>query len=43
LATLEQQYYEENDLDRRDGELVRRFNDTKAKLELAKKELEELE
>jgi hypothetical protein len=42
LAALEQKYYEENDLDRRDGELVRRFNDTKTKLDAAKKELEGL-
>lgn len=42
LAALEQKYYEENDLDRRDGELVRRFNDTKVKLEAAKKALEVL-
>jgi hypothetical protein len=40
LAALEQKYYEENDLDRRDGELVRRFNDVKAKLDAARKELE---
>jgi hypothetical protein len=43
LATIEQKYYEENDLDRRDAELVRRFNDTKMKLEAARKELEVLE
>ena len=43
LAGIEQKYYEENDLDRRDTELVRRFNDTKAKLEAARKELEALE
>ena len=42
LALLEQKYYEENDLDRRDSELVRRFNDTKAKLDVARKELEAL-
>lgn len=39
LATLEQRYYEENDLDRRDGELMRKFADVKAKLDVAKKEL----
>lgn len=43
LATLEQRYYEENDLDRRDTELVRRFNDVKAKLDAARKALEVLE
>ncbi|HEU4886689.1 MAG TPA: hypothetical protein VFV49_02300 [Thermoanaerobaculia bacterium] len=43
LAALEQKYYEENDLDRRDTELVRRFNDVKAKLDAARKELEVLE
>ena len=42
LALLEQKYYDENDLDRRDSELVRRFNDTKAKLEVARRELEAL-
>lgn len=42
LAAIEQKYYEEDDLDRRDLELVRRFNDTKAKLEAARKELEVL-
>ena len=43
LAAIEHKYYEENDLDRRDTELVRRFNDVKAKLEAARKELEVLE
>lgn len=42
LAQLEQRYYEENDLDRRDKELVRRFNEVKAKLDAARKELAEL-
>lgn len=42
LAMLEQKYYEENDLDRRDKELVRRFNDVKAKLDAARKDLEAL-
>ncbi|MDP9192224.1 MAG: hypothetical protein M3P06_11040 [Acidobacteriota bacterium] len=42
LAQLEQKYYEENDLDRRDTELVRRFNDVKAKRDAAMKELEAL-
>lgn len=39
LATIEQRYYEENDLDRRDGELMRKFADVKAKLDVARKEL----
>jgi membrane-bound lytic murein transglycosylase B len=43
LAAAEQSYYEENDLDRRDTEIVKRFNDTKAKLEQARKELAALE
>jgi hypothetical protein len=43
LAALEQKYYDENDLDRRDHELVRRFNETKAKLDAARKELAALE
>ncbi|HEY0159361.1 MAG TPA: hypothetical protein VGF28_18895 [Thermoanaerobaculia bacterium] len=42
LAALEQQYYEENDLDRRDGELVRRFDETKKKLDAARAVLAEL-
>lgn len=42
LAAIEQKYYEENDLDRRDKELVRRFNDVKAKRDAAKKDLEAL-
>jgi hypothetical protein len=43
LAQLEQKYYEENDLDRRDTELVRRFNDVKAKRDAARKDLEALQ
>jgi hypothetical protein len=39
LAAVEQKYYEENDLNRRDGELVRHFNLVKAKLEAARKDL----
>ena len=39
LTVLEQKYYDENDLDRRDGELVRRFNATKQKLDIARDEL----
>jgi glutamate racemase len=42
LATLEQQYYEENDLDRRDSVLVRRFDETKKKLDAARATLAEL-
>ena len=42
LAAVEQKYYEENDLDRRDKELVRKFNDVRAKRDAAKKELEAL-
>jgi hypothetical protein len=36
LAAIEQQYYNENDLTRRDTELVKRFNDVKARLDAAK-------
>jgi hypothetical protein len=39
LAALEQKYYEENDLDRRDTEIVKRFNATKEKLDAARSEL----
>ena len=39
LAAVEQQYYEENDLDRRDTELVRRFSETKQKLDAAREVL----
>lgn len=39
LAAIEQRYYEENDLNRRDTEIVKRFNDTKAKLDAALGEL----
>lgn len=39
LVAIEQKYYEENDLDRRDGEIVKRFNDTKKKLDVAREEL----
>lgn len=38
LARLEQQYYEENDLNYRDTEIVKRFNETKSKLDEARKE-----
>ena len=39
LARLEQRYYEENDLDRRDTEIVKRFNDVRARLDTARAEL----
>jgi len=39
LRRLEQAYYEEADLNRRDGELVPRFEQTKKQLDDAKKEL----
>jgi hypothetical protein len=42
LAAVEQKYYEENDLDRRDKELVRKFNDLRAKRDAARKDLEAL-
>lgn len=36
LAAVEQQYYDENDLNRRDAELVRKFHDVKARLDAAR-------
>ena len=42
LAAIEQQYYEENDLDRRDTEIVRRFKDVRTKLDAARAELAKL-
>jgi len=39
LAAIEQSYYDENDLDRRDTEIVRKFGEVSAKLEEARKEL----
>jgi hypothetical protein len=39
LARLEQSYYEENDLGYRDGEITRRFAETKAKLDDARAQL----
>ncbi|HEV2722625.1 MAG TPA: hypothetical protein VG323_21560 [Thermoanaerobaculia bacterium] len=39
LRRLEQAYYEESDLDKRDGELVARFDRTWKQLDDAKKEL----
>lgn len=43
LAAIEQKYYEENDLNYRDTELVRRFNETKAKLDAARAERDALD
>jgi hypothetical protein len=43
LAALEQQYYEENDLNFRDTELVTRFNETKAKLDEARAQRDALD
>ena len=40
LARLEQSYYETNDLDYRDTVIVKRFNETRAKLDEARKQLE---
>lgn len=40
LAAIEQSYYDENDLHRRDTQLVTRFNDVRAKLEAARKAME---
>lgn len=42
LAAIEQQYYDENDLNRRDTEIVKKFNDVKAKLDAARNELAKL-
>jgi len=39
IVAIEQRYYEENDLNRRDNEIVKRFNETKARLDTARKEL----
>jgi hypothetical protein len=39
LVTIEQRYYEENDLDRRDTEIVKRFNDVKSRLDAARDDL----
>jgi hypothetical protein len=39
LAAIEQQYYEENDLDRRDREIVARFNDARRRLDDARRQL----
>lgn len=40
LAAIEQQYYEENDLNRRDTEIVRKFNGVRAKLDAARAQTE---
>jgi vacuolar-type H+-ATPase subunit I/STV1 len=40
LAALEQQYYEENDLNRRDTEIVKKFNDVKAKLDATRMQIQ---
>lgn len=42
LAAIEQQYYDENDLNRRDTEIVKKFDDVKAKLDKARAELAKL-
>ena len=39
LIAIEQSYYDENDLDKRDKDIVKRFEDVKAKLDVARKEL----
>ena len=36
LAAIEQAYYDENDLTKRDTEIVKKFNDVKAKLDAAR-------
>jgi hypothetical protein len=43
LAVVEQSYYDEDDLDIRDRDIVKRFNDVKSKLDAAQKELNELD
>jgi len=42
VAALEQSYYESDDLDYRDTVIAKKFAETKAKLDAAKKELEAL-
>jgi hypothetical protein len=42
LSAIEQRYYEENDLNRRDTEIVKRFNDVKKRLDEAKAALAQL-
>ena len=36
LAALEQSYYSENDLAKRDGEIVKKFNEVRARLDAAR-------
>lgn len=43
LAAIEQSYYEENDLNHRDTEIVKRFEETKAKLDEARAQLPKTE
>lgn len=43
LAAIEQRYYEENDLNRRDTEIVKRFNDVRGRLDTARATLAELQ
>lgn len=42
VAAIEQEYYDESDLNRRDTEVVRRFDAAKAKLDAARTALEDL-
>jgi hypothetical protein len=42
LTALEQSYYDESDLNRRDTEIVKRFNDVKARLDAAKSALAQI-
>lgn len=42
LTAIEQSYYDENDLEKRDGDIVRRFNEVKSKLDAARKVLDVL-
>jgi hypothetical protein len=40
LAAIEQRYYEENDLHRRDTEIVKKFNTVKAQLDAARAQVQ---
>lgn len=42
LAAIEQSYYEENDLDLRDTEIVKRFNVMKVRVDAAREDLDAL-
>ena len=42
LTVIEQQYYEENDLDKRDREIARKFDDVQTQLEAARKTRDEI-